>query len=165
MTSGIFKQTALLLIALLFAGISFSQERGARQQKKEKIEQLKIAFFSTELDLPEEEAIVFWPIYNDMQTAIRQEKRIQKKNTYELKNNSITLSDTEIKTKTNAIFDSQTKEVEIKKFHINKIAGVIGYKKAVKLLSLEQRFKRELLNKLNEGRKPQGNTPSKGTQR
>ena len=38
----------------------------------------------------------------------------------------------------------------IRKEYMNKIAGVITYKKAVKLLTVEQKFKQELLNKLNE---------------
>lgn len=162
MKSYILKPALFFLFTLVFASLSFSQERSSRQQKKEKIEQLKIAFFTTELDLTEKEAQEFWPVYNDLQSALRIEKRLQKKTSSELKANLETLSDSELRNKTNTIFNSQIKEVELKKSYQIKIAQIIGDKKAVKLLSLEQRFKRELLNKLNEGKRPQGNRPSGG---
>ena len=162
MKSYILKPALFFLFTFVFASLSFSQERSSRQQKKEKIEQLKIAFFTTELDLTEKEAQEFWPVYNDLQSALRIEKRLQKKTSSELKANLETLSDSELRNKTNTIFNSQIKEVELKKSYQIKIAQIIGDKKAVKLLSLEQRFKRELLNKLNEGKRPQGNRPSGG---
>ncbi|MGB0915384.1 MAG: hypothetical protein ACPGVI_04885 [Crocinitomicaceae bacterium] len=162
MKSYILKPALFFLFTFVFASLSFSQERSSRQQKKEKIEQLKIAFFTTELDLTKKEAQEFWPVYNDLQSALRIEKRLQKKTSSELKANLETLSDSELRNKTNTIFNSQIKEVELKKSYQIKIAQIIGDKKAVKLLSLEQRFKRELLNKLNEGKRPQGNRPSGG---
>lgn len=153
MKSGKFTPNALLFLILLFvAPLAFSQEDRVddSQTRKEKIEQLKIAFITNELDLTTDEAEKFWPIYNEMSNKISEENKTRKKTTKDLKANLETLSEDDIKSKTNSILDSDINVAELKKEYNEKIAAIIGYKKATKLLSLEARFKRELLKKLNE---------------
>lgn len=143
----------LLFVGMMVAqGIAFAQpnRKPNIESKKEKIEQLKIAFITSELELTTEQAEKFWPVYNEMADKLKDERKARKEKSTELKNGLETLSEADIKKKTNEILDSEIKEVEIKKDYNDKIAAIIGYKKATKLLSLEQRFKRELLNKLNE---------------
>lgn len=153
-------QNLILLMAFaLFSFHGISQTDDARQSKKDKIEQLKIAFITQELDLSTEEAEKFWPVYNDMNDALTEEKKARRTKAKELKDNFETLSEEEIKKKTTAILDSEIKEATLKKEHTEKIAKVIGYKKAVQLLNVEKRFKQELLKKLNER---QGQTPRQG---
>mgnify|MGYP003572295253 CR=1 FL=1 len=144
---------SLLLFALLFVTpLGFAQENGDPElSKKEKIERLKIAFITKELDLSVEDSEKFWPVYNEMEKKIGEEKKARKKTANELKENLETLSEDEIKTKTTSVLDNDIKMAELKKEYNDKIATIIGYKKATKLLSLEARFKRELLKKLNEG--------------
>ncbi|MDX2360518.1 MAG: hypothetical protein QNK23_06910 [Crocinitomicaceae bacterium] len=143
-------KSLFLLLAILFIGPSvFAQQDGGR--KKDKIEQLKIAFITTELALTSEEAEKFWPIYNEMAAAIKAENKLQKKIGKELRNPAQELSEADYKKKSSAILDSQIKEAQLKKEYHDKFAAIIGYKKATKLLSLEQRFKRELLNRVNNG--------------
>ena len=147
-----FTSNALLLMILLFiAPIGFTQETEDETvpTRKEKIEQLKIAFITTELDLTTEEAEAFWPIYNEMNTKVREEKKARKKLAKDLRDNLETLSEEDIKTKTTSALDSDITIATLKKEYNEKIASIIGYKKATKLLSLEVRFKRELLKKLN----------------
>jgi 1,2-phenylacetyl-CoA epoxidase catalytic subunit len=138
-------------IALVLVSFSSSAQTAEKPQpKKEKIEQLKIAFITKELDLTTEEAEKFWPVYNEMTTALRKEKKSRREKNAALKANYETLSDDEIEKKTLEILDSEIAEATLRKEHTEKIAKVIGYKKTVKLLSIEQRFKKELLKKLNE---------------
>ena len=85
-----------------------------------------------------------------MTAALKKEKKARREKNAELKANFETLTDAEIEKKATEILDSEIAEAKLKKEHTEKIADVIGYKKAVKLLSVEQRFKRELLKKLNE---------------
>ena len=129
-------------------------------EKKEKIEQLKIAFITKELELTTDQAEKFWPVYNEMAGKLKDERKTRKVLSTELKDGLETLSETDIKKKTNAVLDSEIKEAELKKEYTEKIAAIIGYKKATKLLSLEQRFKRELLNQLNE--RPAKPNPPRG---
>ena len=147
---------------LLFTPSTFAQPGSGdkAQSKKEKIEQLKIAFITKELDLNQEQAEKFWPVYNEMADEVKAERKIRREISKDLKDNFEVLSDDDIKSKANKVLDSEIAEAELKKEYHEKIAGIIGYRKATKLLSLEQRFKRELLNKLNERqRSSEGNKP------
>ena len=163
MSTKALKRTATVaLMMLLFSPFTFAQpETGNKgKTKKEKIEQLKIAFITKELDLDTDQAEKFWPVYNEMADKLKAERKSRKELNKELKDNFDVLSDDDIKVKATKVLDSEVKEAELKKEYHEKIAGIIGYRKATKLLSLEQRFKRELLNKLNEHQRgPNGNKP------
>ena len=147
-------KTALFAAALLISSLSFSQQSQTPEQRKaardEKIEQLKIAFITKELDLSTEEAEKFWPVYNDMSDALKEERKKRKRESATLKKNFDALDDAAVKTKTKAILASEIKEAQLKQEYTEKIAEIIGYRKAAKLLSVEQTFKRELLNRLKE---------------
>ena len=167
-TINLFRACAFFSVVML-AQNALAQHHGPKDadERAEKIEQLKIAFFTKELDMSTDEAEKFWPIYNELDDKIRKEKKEQKKVAEELRKGISDLSDNDIKSKTNAIFDSEIKLAETRKEYNQKIADVIGYKKAAKLLSLEHRFKRELLNKLTERppHPPQQHGPPPGGQR
>lgn len=158
---------SLLLLALLFfAPFAFTQDNGNdRLSRKEKIDRLKIAFITKELDLSVDQSEKFWPVYNEMEKKVDEQKKARRTTAKDLKANLETLSESDIKKKTNSVLDNDIKTAQLKKEYNDKIAAIIGYKKATKLLSLEARFKRELLKKLNEspqnranqgGRKPGG---------
>ena len=152
------KTLSIILLTFFFIGNAFSQPPHKEMKKKqlEKIEKMKIAFFTKELDLTTEESEKFWPIYNELSKELREERKVQRKNAKELEEKSETLTDNDFKVKTDAIFESESKEAMLKKEYTSKIASVIGYKKAAKILSLEHRFRRELLNKINRPEHPPG---------
>ena len=165
-----YRSILLALALVLIAPVSMAQPGSgdAKKKRDEKIEQLKIAFITKELDLTVDEAEKFWPAYNEMNTALKKERKARKIKSKKLKANYESMSETEVKKSSEAIMNSEIKESKLKKEHMGKVADVIGYKKAVKLLSLEQRFKRELLRKLNERKKelngqtrPNGNNPQR----
>lgn len=145
----------LMLVTALFVTPEASAQKGGNidgKGRKERIAQLKIAFITKELDLTTDEAEKFWPLYNEMSSSIKKERKTRKEKTKTLKANYETSSEADIKKATGEILDSQINEVTIRKDYMDKIAKVITYKKAVKLLSIEQKFKQELLNQLNERR-------------
>lgn len=150
-----FTLSTLTFLLLLNSGFVNGQEDvpHRKEMREDKIEQMKIAFFTKELNMTSAEAEKFWPVYHEMDNKLKAEKKIQRQHGMELNTNVETMSDADIKKKTSAIFDSEMKEAEIKKEYTDKIAGVLGYKKAAKLLSLERRFKQELLKKLNDSPK------------
>ncbi len=151
MWNTLIKQSILSLAIALISLTSFAQPTPeAGQTKKDKIEQLKIAYITKELDLTTAEAEKFWPAYNEMSNAIRKEKKSRREKSQALKTNFETLTEAEIQKKATGILDSEIAEAKLKKEHTEKIAKIIGYKKAVQLLNVEQRFKKELLKKLNE---------------
>ncbi len=153
----------ILVIAMLtaFSQQTFAQNDpppGDRKEKDDKIEKLKIAFITTELNLTTEEAEKFWPIYNEAEGKIKEIRKSNRQIQKEIDSNYDNMSAEEAKKKMNALFENDSKEVQIRKEYSEKFIKVIGEKRALKLLSLEQEFKRELLDALRENG-PQGPPP------
>lgn len=155
------KLSFLLVTFILISGFANAQPPGKdHKNRKEKIEQLKIAFITKELELTTDEAEKFWPIYNEMSDKIHEQKKEERELQKELKENFDTLSEEDVKSKSQTILDHEIKQAELKKEYHEKIAGVIGYKKATKLLSLEQQFKRELLQHVKGRQDPPHDRPA-----
>lgn len=118
------------------------------KENEAKIEQLKIAFFSNELNLTPAEAQLFWPVFNELEEKlklIRKESRAIEK---EIAEKFDKLSDEESEKMMKTLFDNEERELSLKKEYSAKFSAVIGKKRALKLLSLEHEFKRELLDVL-----------------
>lgn len=152
------KKLALVLFVLATLPV-FAQPKGeGGKAKKEKIEQLKIAYLTKHLELTTVESEKFWPVYNEMTTKLRDNNKERMKLSKELKENIDTMKDAEIKTNVDAILNTEQQEVNIKKEYSPKIAAVIGYKKSVKLVSLERQFRQELKKELEKRKGENGQT-------
>lgn len=151
----------VLFIAMLFVlPMAFAQPGN----KGEKVEKLKIAFITNELELTTDEAKLFWPVYNELQSKLREEKKTQKNLAKYMRDNEASMAESDYKSKSNAFLESELTEAQLRKEYHNKIADVVGYKKATKLISAEKKFKRELLKKINKGPQP-GGKPGPGRPR
>lgn len=133
------------------------------QGKAEKVEQLKIAYFTKELNLTTQEAEKFWPVYNEMEKKIKTIRKERRKTVKELEDKGDSLSVEVVKKHTNSIFDSEITEVNTKKEYYAKIGGVIGFKKATLVYKVERDFRRALLKRLKEekGQAPKPQRPNK----
>ena len=145
-----------MIMFLMFVGLSLSA------LSQDKVEQLKIAYFSKELNLTTSEAEKFWPIYNEMEGKIKEIRKNRRKTSKYLQQNGDSLAADVVKKNTIAIFDNEIAEVNLKKEYYNKIGEAIGYKKASKVYKLEIEFRKKLLHKLKEER---GNGGSSGGNR
>lgn len=120
------------------------------KERDEKIDKLKIGFITTELALTTEEAEKFWPVYNELETKIKELRKANRKLEKEVNEGYEALTNEDAKKKMATLFENEEKEVALKKEYAGKISGIIGEKRSLKLLSLEHEFKRELLNHLKE---------------
>ncbi len=153
------KKLALILFVLAQLPV-YAQPKGeGAKAKKEKVEQLKIAYLTKHLELTTEESEKFWPVYNEMSTKLRDNNKERMKISKELRDNLETLKEAEIKTKMEAILNTEQQEVNIKKEYSSKIAAIIGYKKSVKLVSLERQFRQELKKELEKRKSESGQNP------
>jgi hypothetical protein len=152
------KKVATMLF-LLIAVVAMAQQKGEPGKKREKVEQLRVAYLTKHLELTTEEAEKFWPVYNEFTDKLRESKKTKMKLAKELKENVDNLKDSEIKTKTDAILSEEQKEVDLKKEYNPKIAAVIGYKRTVKLVSLEREFRQELRKELQKRREERKGPP------
>jgi hypothetical protein len=149
-------KTSLICLLLIssFIPVAIVAQRDDRKgppsekENEAKIEQLKIAFISKELNLTTAEAQLFWPVFNEMEgklKLIRKESRTIEK---EIAEKFDKLTDEESEKMMKTLFDNEERELSLKKEYSAKFSAVIGKKRALKLLSLEHEFKRELLDVL-----------------
>lgn len=121
---------------------SFSQELS----RKEKLESIKIAYITKELNLSSEEAKQFWPVYDEYKAKLELNRKNLKRNSG--KETRDFLSDKDAENYLQAGIQMRQNEVEIHKEYIEKFKKVISIKKVAKLAQAEESFKRELLEKV-----------------
>ncbi|MCF7561359.1 sensor of ECF-type sigma factor [Sabulilitoribacter multivorans] len=147
------KKIILPIIALLIALSAFSQS------KKDRIKALKVSFITERLELTQEEAQKFWPVYNaydDITGKIKYEdlRNIRR----EIKNNIATLTDKRASELLEEIASAENKlhEEEVK---LNvKLKKIISPKKILLLKIAEEDFKKKLFDQWkkmkHDGKKP-----------
>lgn len=146
----------MLLLALppAFHAQPDQKEKGDREkmekEREEKIDRLKIAFITTELSLTTAEAEKFWPLYNEVEAKARELRKSNKKIEQEIRDSYETMSNEDAKKKMSSLFENDEKETALRKEYAEKFSRIIGEKRALKLLSLEHEFRRELLDRLRE---------------
>lgn len=121
----------------------------AQRPKAGEIESMKIAFFTSKLDLSPEEAKVFWPIYNEMQaeqSSLRKE-RMQKMISFKKVDEIDNLSDSEVQTLITSEFEFKQRELNTEKKYYNKLRSALPIKTVGKYYRAQEAFKKELLNK------------------
>ncbi|RAJ28611.1 hypothetical protein [Pedobacter cryoconitis] len=128
-------------------------QRGEGRSKE--IEAYKNTYLKEKLELTPEEAKIFWPIYNSMQSEqgeLRQERRknmISFRKSTEIEN----LSDTEVESLINNELNFKQKDLNIDRKYYNKLKSSLPIKTVGKYYRAEQTFKRELLSRYREGKK------------
>lgn len=136
-----FKHGALIL-TLLLAGLEITSAHGLRQNQsnqspKDKIEALRIAFISQQLNLTPEEAQKFWPVYN----AYRNESEGLHKS----------LSP---QPSADQQLELEQKKLDLKKKYKPQFESALGTEKLNQLYNLEHKFQ-EKLKEIREQRQQQ----------
>ncbi|MGO4919034.1 hypothetical protein [Maribacter spongiicola] len=138
----------IIAIFLFVTTLSFGQ----RNQDWEKINTLKVAFFTEKLSLSTKEAQEFWPVYNEYQ-----EKRnvLRKKNHDQIRGkmkdaNALTEKEAE---KLLALHIQIEEEEEVLDTNFLKnVSKVISAKKTLLLLRSEEEFKRQLMKQYRQNK-------------
>lgn len=132
------KKIVLLTTMILFGfgGMLYAQDQPDTKEQ-EKIRALEIAFISRKLNLTENEAQRFWPIYNEYKRDVRQVMQTQRNNP-----------------KRDVINEEQM-IVDVRKKYKERFVGVIGQPRMNKFFEAEREFRGVLLNQLkNRPNKP-----------
>ena len=155
----------LVSIILLGSLTAFSQEKSKDpKMQKERIEQAKIAFLTTKLELTSDEAQDFWPIYNEMHKKIKENRSGMKKLYAPVKEGGNDLDDASYRAIIKGSHENEEKALEIKKEYGDKMANVIGYKRVFELKMAEKEFKKRLMERMkrsNPGKKGEPGKPSR----
>lgn len=136
----------LLIIAFLstFGLQLFAQSSFDRAQLADKIESLKIGYFTQKLNLSSEESQAFWPVYNAFSSKINQAKKgLHGTNKINLE----ALSDKEIAEMVDNVLIQEQAILDIKKTYHAKFKELLPVRKVALLYKTEQDFRKEILNR------------------
>lgn len=140
------------LIVALFLTVAAQQDSRPYQPQQgpgaggnnraEKIEALKIAFITQQLNLTPEEAQKFWPIYNTYKEELAALRK-----SYGLDNRGVEPS-------AEQKLDFEQKKLDLNKKYLPQVEAAIGKEKAAILYSLDEKF-RQKLKELQQQRQQQ----------
>lgn len=136
----------ILRILILFI-LLFNRQSLSAQPEKDKVEALRVAFISKRVELTSAEAEKFWPVYNEYNDKI---KAIRKNLRQSYRKKSETLTEKDAEELYYLDLQSKQAETDVHKVYSEKIKGIIGFKKFVKLRQAEEDFKREIINTIKE---------------
>lgn len=139
------KKLILMTVGLLSLLTAQAQER---VEKKEKIEAMKVAYITKELDLTAEEAQKFWPIYNAREAELQAVRKQMHHPAGEKKLEDMT--DAEIEKMIQDQIALKQKELDIEKTYHAKFKEVLSIKKIALLYKAEREFKREVMRQWKE---------------
>lgn len=131
----------LVLILLLSPARSFSQG------DRDKVELLRVSFITKKLELSGPEAEKFWPVYNEYNDKVKALRK-NLRQSYRKKAEPLTEADAE------ELFQLELRtrqaEWELHKQYSEKIKGIIGVKKCVRLRVAEEEFKRQMIQQIKD---------------
>jgi Spy/CpxP family protein refolding chaperone len=142
----------ILPVLLFFVSFTFFAQGERMKEKKEQIKALKVAFFTTELDLTTSEAERFWPVYNtydDKQFEIRHKK--MKAFMYRMDNDALDkMSEKEASTLLSLLSNSEEDLFLLRKKLNNDLKEILPSVKIIKLKKAEDNFNRKLLHQYRD---------------
>lgn len=144
------KKLMMAIIALVTMQVGLIAQpdpESKKEQRKEKIESLRVAHITKELALTPEEAQVFWPVYNEYQ-AKTEASRKEFRQKYNKQTDYNFATDKEAEDFITADIKHKAEEVELMKTYYEKLKKVISVKKVAKLRRAEESFRQELLKQV-----------------
>lgn len=141
-------------VLALFSINSFAQEcapadsEQAKENRNEWIQNEKIAYFTSEIDLTPEEAQQFWPIYNKYwkEATAAHGKTMQA--LYNIKKNKDKVSTEEMEKLVNAYIKAVNTERLSFTRYFSEFKKILPIEKVGKLYVAEEMFKRKMIHKL-----------------
>ena len=154
------KNICIVLILVITCSFSAQAQRAGKKRanKKEKMESLRIAYITEQLDLSTEQWQQFWPVYNKYQD-LKQQKRMDRRSDRQegLKGDAGQQLDEMIRKEEEAL--------KVRKAYIKDLRGVVSDEKVWEYLKIERRFKERLLKKYKGDRKGERKTLEKGAKK
>lgn len=137
---------SVLKIFLLLCLICFGRNTYA-QSKKDKIEELRMAFIDKKLELTNAEHEKFWPVYNEYNDKVRAVRKNLRQSYRKAPEN---MSEQEAEELYQLDLKSKQAELDLHKTYAEKIKAIIGVKKTVMLRDAEEEFRQQVLSTLKE---------------
>jgi len=157
------KNTLIILLALCsFTG--FAQRDSNSRMNSERIKAAKVAFLTEKLNLDSETAQVFWPIYNEFETAkdeLNKEFFNTMKNKVGIENPRKAMeeiSEAQAEQMVKMMFDKRAKELKIEMDYIDKVGKVLSAKQTLMVSQFDAEFRRTLMRRFSEENRDRRNS-------
>lgn len=158
----LFSTAALLLVMALYASHAAFAQPKPREEWKEKIQSIKIAFLTTEIGLTPAEAQSFWPIYNSVSEELDKAMRSTFSSYKELeKAIEEDKSDKEISKCLERYLGALESQDDIRKDSVEKYREILPDKKIARIFIAEEKFRRQHIRNLHHGPKEPQNQANK----
>ncbi len=147
-----YKIIYVVIVISLIIFLPRSLSYGQPENYMDKIESIRIAFFTERLDLTTEEAQKFWPVYKDFSNRrekINEDRRLLFR--YIMKNGDF-LSDKEINESLDKYLNLSKEETSLNEVFNQKFLNILPPKKVIKIYITENQFKAYILNQIKERR-------------
>lgn len=157
--------TLLILLNVVNLAPTHAQERVLGGPQKQRIEQAKIAFITRQMKLSTEEARIFWPIYDQYQDRLEQQKRARRQQLAEIRDDMEGMTDD----KANAIINSRLQQAEealnARKAFVEDLRAQLSPRKVLAYLRAEEMFRKELAERAAKLRQERKGTDAPGLRR
>lgn len=135
---------SMVLTFVVSVGGLMAQQPALGGPQKQKIETAKIAYLTKEMQLTPDEAKVFWPLYEALQTTLDEERRGRAQQQDQVRENFKNLSDEQI----NVLIDKRMGHAEaVAKAHksfIQQLRKELSPRKVMSYFNAIDQFQREL---------------------
>ena len=150
------KKTLIFGLLLSTAAVMAQHKMGDRaelEKKKEKIEAIKVAYITEELELTVAESQAFWPVYNELQSKEHELREKQRANFLSLKKDE-EISEKELETMIYKMSDIHIAIEELRKSYLDDFIDVLGAKKTLQLMKAEKEFGRRMMERMKGNYRP-----------
>ena len=144
------KKTLIFGLLLSTAAVMAQPKMGDRaelEKKKEKIEAIKVAYITEELELTVAESQAFWPVYNELQSKEHELREKQRANFMSLKKDE-EISEKELETMIYKMSDIHIAIEELRKSYLDDFIDILGAKKMLQLMKAEKEFGRRMMERM-----------------
>ena len=140
--------TALLIAFAIAPALSQKNvSKDERSQRKEKIETLRIAFFTEKLEMTTEESTAFFARQNDFEESISDLKKEYKH--LRTKKDDDSVSDKEYALGVTQRAEFKKKEIDLNSSFILDCFDILDAKRAIAIPEIKKNFRKEILAKRN----------------
>ena len=137
----------ILITVLSFAFSTTLKAQDDYPRGKEKIRAAKVGLITNRLNLSEEQAKIFWVVYDEFDKKRSEIRKNIRQMTAESRN--ITTSDDKILADLKEVLSLKQKEVDLEKEYLSKFLKTINVRQLSELFKTEQLFNQMLVKKLN----------------
>ena len=139
-------------VTILITVLSFTFSMSLKAQDdyprgKEKIRAAKVGLITNRLNLSEEQAKIFWVVYDEFDKKRSEIRKNIRQMTAESRN--ITTSDDKILSDLKEVLSLKQSEVDLEKEYLSKFLKTINVRQLSELFKTEQLFNQMLVKKLN----------------